>query len=214
VPAAWGMRLPTLAQIVLAWTVATGDGAAVEARRYNTSGQPIPFGGPVLLVPPTEGVEQKQPLLAVLDAGKIAQIGSPRELYEYPSNRFVAGFIGKMNFFPGELTAEAVALPLHGLLAGRLPEGLATGGAAVAAVRPERMTLSEKRPESGRNALAAEIVDVAYHGQDLNLHLAIEGLAERSLVRLPAAAAEEGTWRRGAKVWCAWDPAHTRILAA
>ena len=152
--------------------------------------------------------------IAVLDAGRVAQVGSPRELYEYPSSRFVAGFIGKMNFYPGELAVQGVELPQHGLLAGNRPEGLQPGGAAVAAVRPERMILSTERPGAGRNALAAEIVDIAYHGQDLNVHLSIAGLAERSLVRLPAAAAEEGAWRRGTRVWCSWDPAHTRILAA
>jgi spermidine/putrescine ABC transporter ATP-binding subunit len=150
--------------------------------------------------------------IAVLDAGAIVQVGSPRDLYEYPSSRFVAGFIGKMNFFPGRLTQGGVAFG-GGVLAGVAPPGQPQGGAAVAAVRPERLGLSAERPGDGLNAVAGRIVDVAYHGQDLNLHLAVEGAGERVLVRLPAGEAEHGDWRPGLAVWCCWDPAHTRILA-
>ena len=152
--------------------------------------------------------------IAVLDGGRIVQVGSPRELYEYPSSRFVAGFIGKMNFFPGELSAEGVALQRHGLVAGALPAGLAPAGGGVAAVRPERLTLAREKPGGAVNALPGQIVDIAYHGQDLNIHLAVEDVADRILVRLPAGEAETGDWRPGARVWCCWAPAHTRILAA
>jgi spermidine/putrescine ABC transporter ATP-binding subunit len=152
--------------------------------------------------------------IAVLDAGAVAQVGSPRELYEFPRSRFVAGFIGKMNFFPGALTAAGLTFAPHGVLAGALPEGLSPAGAGVAAVRPERISLSAAQPGGGVNALPAAIADIAYHGQDLNVHLAVDGAEERVLVRLPAGAAEAGDWRPGAKVWCSWEAAHTRILAA
>jgi spermidine/putrescine ABC transporter ATP-binding subunit len=151
--------------------------------------------------------------IAVLNAGEIAQVGSPRQLYEHPGSRFVAGFIGKMNFFAGSLASGGVALDSGAVLAGAAPSGLSSG-AAVAAVRPERLTLSPDHPGDGLNALPGRIVDVAYHGQDLNVHLAVEGIGERVLVRLPAGAAEAGDWRPGRSVWCCWDPAHTRILAA
>ena len=45
----------------------------------------------------------------------------------------------------------------------------------MAAVRPERLTLADTRPAAGVNALQGEIVDIAYLGQDLNVHLAVEG---------------------------------------
>jgi multiple sugar transport system ATP-binding protein len=49
--------------------------------------------------------------IVVLDAGHIAQVGSPMELYEYPDNKFVAGFIGspKMNFLEGTCTAASAS---------------------------------------------------------------------------------------------------------
>lgn len=58
--------------------------------------------------------------IVVLDAGNIAQVGKPLELYHYPANRFVAGFIGspKMNFLPVKVTAAEprqvqIELPNH-----------------------------------------------------------------------------------------------------
>lgn len=48
--------------------------------------------------------------IVVLDAGRVAQVGKPLELYHYPADRFVAGFIGspKMNFLPVKVTATAI----------------------------------------------------------------------------------------------------------
>ncbi len=73
--------------------------------------------------------------MAVMRAGKIEQIGPPREVYDHPVNRYVAGFIGETNLFPQ--------------------------GEAWRAVRPEAMTLSET-PHSG--ALAAQVAEIAYFG--------------------------------------------------
>jgi len=158
--------------------------------------------------------------IAVLKDGEVMQLGSPRELYEFPASRFVAGFIGKMNFFPGRRSGEGVAF------GGRLLTGLPQQDGprselAVAAVRPERLRLAGAPPAEG-NAVAGRIVDVAYHGQDLNVHVLVQGAGEdaggketdgRVLVRLPAGEAENGDWRPGKDVWCCWDAAQTRILA-
>jgi len=154
--------------------------------------------------------------IAVLRDGRTMQVGSPRDLYEFPASRFVAGFIGKMNFFAGPRTSEGVAFG-GGVLAGTAADAASANGAAVAAVRPERLRLAAARPQGTENAVAGRIVDIAYHGQDLNVHLAVEGAGEegneRVLVRLPAGEAEGGDWRPGLDVWCCWDAAHTRILA-
>jgi len=149
--------------------------------------------------------------IAVLNAGTVEQVGSPRDLYERPASRFVAGFLGRMNFFPGPLTSAGVAFG-ECILAGALPAGQPTNGAAVAAVRPERVTLARERPGDGMNAVPGRVEAIAYHGQDLGVHLAVEGAPDRVLVRLPAGSAGDGAWQAGAAAWCCWDPAHTRIL--
>jgi len=150
--------------------------------------------------------------IAVLNTGEIVQVGSPRDLYEFPRSRFVAGFIGQMNFFPGRLTEAGLAYGA-GVLTGEAPQALPLGAQAVAAVRPERLSLAAEHPGDDKNAVAAQIVDIAYHGQDVNLHLAARESAERILVRLSAGEAERGDWRPGQSVWCCWNAVHTRILA-
>ena len=158
--------------------------------------------------------------IAVLKDGEVMQVGSPRDLYEFPADRFVAGFIGKMNFFAGPRSPEGVAFD-GSVLAGIAPEGTEVSSVAMAAVRPERLRLAPQRPADGRNAVAGRIVDIAYHGQDLNVHVLVQGAlegageegGERVLVRLPAGEAEAGDWRPGQDVWCCWEAAHTRILA-
>ncbi|WP_193369474.1 ABC transporter ATP-binding protein [Pelagibius marinus] len=158
--------------------------------------------------------------IAVLKDGRVMQVGAPRELYEYPASRFVAGFIGKMNFFAGQGRGAEVAFG-DGVLTGTAPGGVELAGPAVAAVRPERLRLAPQRPEGSLNAVPGRIVDIAYHGQDLNVHVEVRGAVDsaggeagaRVLVRLPAGEAEEGDWQAGQDVWCCWAPAHTRVLA-
>jgi ABC-type Fe3+/spermidine/putrescine transport system ATPase subunit len=73
--------------------------------------------------------------LAVMNAGAIAQVGAPSEVYERPASRFVAGFLGEANLFPD--------------------------GGGFRVVRPERMILS---PNAAKGALAGRVAEIAYLG--------------------------------------------------
>ena len=77
--------------------------------------------------------------IAVMREGRIAQVGSPREVYERPASRFVAEFLGEANIFPAR-------------------DGDAPG---FRLVRPERMTLSSR---SSPEAMAGEVAEIAYFG--------------------------------------------------
>ncbi len=86
--------------------------------------------------------------IAVMSRGRILQIGSPREIYDHPDERFVADFIGDTNFLSGELVsadgrAAHVRLDAGAELAARLPHGLepAPGQRVTAAIRPEHARL-------------------------------------------------------------------------
>ncbi len=151
--------------------------------------------------------------LAVLDEGRVAQLGTPRHLYEQPESRFVADFIGVMNFFDGRVSGRGLELDGHGLLKADVPPSLAEGERATCAVRPERITLAVERPAESTNRVAGRVVDAAYHGQDLSVHVAVAGVEREVLARLSAGAAEDADWRAGQQVWCCWDPAYSRILA-
>lgn len=94
--------------------------------------------------------------IAVMNAGRIEQIGRPAEIYEKPASRFVAEFIGRMNFF--QANGKTVA------------------------IRPERARLSREQPSSGF-ARQGMVRSVLYLGATLEYHLDLQG--ERALVEAP-----------------------------
>jgi multiple sugar transport system ATP-binding protein len=83
--------------------------------------------------------------IAVMRAGLLQQVGPPGELYRYPKNLFVAGFIGSpsMNFLPGEIDGDSVKTPLGTMripdsIRGRLQSGPGGGrGGVIVGMRPE-----------------------------------------------------------------------------
>lgn len=103
--------------------------------------------------------------VAVLKDGRLQQVGSPRALYERPLNRFVAGFIGDMNFIPVTFAGDSVQLP--GGQAWKLPRAAVVDalppGSATVAVRPERLSLAGS---SGDLRLDGRVLDVIYSGAD------------------------------------------------
>jgi iron(III) transport system ATP-binding protein len=83
--------------------------------------------------------------VAVMDAGRIVQVGAPAEIYMRPAGRFVADFIGLMNFLPGrvvERTAEEATVELFGGYRLTIPDQGGQNGECTVAVRPEDITLS------------------------------------------------------------------------
>ena len=144
--------------------------------------------------------------VALMRDGKIAQLGSPAELYERPANRFVAGFIGEMNFLDGIAAPGGVAVPGLGLLKG---EGSATSGQpASLAVRPERLSLTGE----GENRITGKLVELAYHGQDMLAHIAVSGLANPLVARLPITTYEGAALTPGSATTVIFTARHGRVL--
>jgi ABC-type Fe3+/spermidine/putrescine transport system ATPase subunit len=89
--------------------------------------------------------------IAVMDAGRVLQIGTPIELYEQPASLFVADFVGTNNLVPGrvlEVADGVVRLQTPaGTLQGQGVGALAAGGRAVAAIRPENLALADGRAD-------------------------------------------------------------------
>ncbi|MBV9202815.1 MAG: ABC transporter ATP-binding protein [Alphaproteobacteria bacterium] len=142
--------------------------------------------------------------VAVMNRGRLAQTGTPAEIYERPASRFVADFVGEMNLFEGELTAGFNCLALAARSLGRqvpLPPGtkLPEGGAAALAVRPEKMVLSDVRPAGF--AIAAAVSSISYLGGGSMIHFTTErGMLLKAYV--PGAASDH--LRRGMAVWASW----------
>ena len=147
--------------------------------------------------------------IVVLNAGHVEQIGTPRELYERPASRFVAGFIGspKMNFI--EVTAEAdaeqgcrVEIPAVGRRT--LPLALSAGSTSEATlgVRPEHLIPT---PSESGNGL--EIVNVEYLGSEAYLYLERDD-GELLVCRTQAPS----PFRRGQRVTLDFDPLHAHLF--
>ena len=145
--------------------------------------------------------------IAVMNRGRVVQIGTPAEIYERPGSRFVADFVGEVNLFEGELTAgfNCLALTVAGFdrpIPLPPPAGIALpeGAAAALALRPERLRLCRERPAGF--AVAATVASVRYLGGASIVHL-VAGGGRPMKARLPAGA---DCPPRGAAVWASWSP--------
>ena len=88
--------------------------------------------------------------IAVMSAGKVQQIGSAVDIYEFPENRFVAGFIGETNLIEAEVidaSADALTCQLvnGAVLTARSLHEITKGQKGWVSIRPERMTLSKTK---------------------------------------------------------------------
>ena len=108
--------------------------------------------------------------IAVLDKGRLMQVASPRELYERPNSRWVAGFVGDVNLIEGQVVSmHSGTLTLKTLEAGTLvaltPIDLVPGMTITVAVRPEKIRISgEAVTGAAGNALRGELVEASYLG--------------------------------------------------
>ncbi|WP_369959491.1 ABC transporter ATP-binding protein [Pseudomonas benzenivorans] len=136
--------------------------------------------------------------IVVLNAGRVEQVGSPRELYERPNSQFVAGFLGspRMNFLPVRLlvpgATSQVEVPALGRLSA-LPfdsSALAADSPLTLGMRPEQIGLQAAIGDAG-----IEVLGVEYLGSEMYVHLDA-GQEEALICRCDASAA----WRAGDRV--------------
>ena len=149
--------------------------------------------------------------IAVMDQGRIAQIGAPDDIYERPQTRFVADFVGEMNWFEGivSIGADGVLFARSGVsLPIPLPSGAsAAAGPAALAVRPEKIALSPAPPAGF--AVPARVTAIDYQGAVSIVRL--EDQENRGLVAVvPSAAAR--AFGRGAAVWASWQPGDAVLI--
>jgi putrescine transport system ATP-binding protein len=119
--------------------------------------------------------------IAVMEAGRIMQVGPPQEIYEQPRNRFVADFIGTVNLLDGTVARAAgdrvvLACPALGkdiLL--RTGRSLTVGEPASVALRPERIMIASETPQNDINWVAGRVHDLAYLGGGSVYRVALEG---------------------------------------
>ena len=160
--------------------------------------------------------------IAVMNAGRVEQVGVPEDLYEHPATRFVAGFIGTSNFIEGSLERDGD----HGLM--NLGEGQrvlvpaaaggSAGGLVELAVRPEKIRLYEVGQEvpEGLCLLRGKVRDVVYLGMTTQYTIEVPVLSRQFTVleQNVEAASDQTLWVPGEETQLAWHPSHNRVLPA
>ena len=144
--------------------------------------------------------------VAILDRGRILQIGAPAEVYERPRTRFAAEFLGNSNFLQGRVEGGAVVLA-DGSRIG-VSDPLPASGEVTLAVRPEKMTIHAEGAAipADRNRLRARVRDVLYAGPALTYTLE---QPQGGVLRVFAQNRDGAVLPRGAEVTLTWAPDHT-----
>jgi spermidine/putrescine transport system ATP-binding protein len=139
--------------------------------------------------------------IVVMRAGRIEQVGHPRDIFRRPVNRFVAEFIGETNLFPGQVASGSLTTPQGLQLA--LPPGQ-PDGPATAVLRPTDFRL-------GADGIPGRVIRAVYLGADLHLHVAPDrGGPDISVLARDASNAP----REGDQVTLTYDPASVHVMAA
>jgi iron(III) transport system ATP-binding protein len=141
--------------------------------------------------------------IALLDSGRLVQIGTPEELYATPSNLFAARFFGEVTAVPGTCRDGRLETAIGTFAA----ERVASGTTAVACLRAEHLTLSDAPA-----GLHGRIVGSEFCGEERRLLVALDGFAEPVALRVPREAAN--ALAHGADVHVALRTREVPVVAA
>lgn len=158
--------------------------------------------------------------IALMDAGRIRQVGTPDEIYESPTSRFAAEFIGSINMFDGRIVDDeadfiTIASPA---LAVKIYVGHGVSGfegqEVGYGVRPEKVTISKDEPEQPYNKAKGKIEDIAYFGSHSVFHVRLpSGFKVMANFANQQRWASEGmTW--GDEVWVSWGDNEGVVLTS
>jgi putrescine transport system ATP-binding protein len=116
--------------------------------------------------------------ICVMNSGRLAQVGTPVEVYERPNSRWVAGFLGDVNLIEGQATAvypSFVTVEAEGLRLRLAPATVAPGPVAVA-LRPEKIRIvHDVAQEEAENGAAGVVADIGYLGTVSHYKVKLDG---------------------------------------
>jgi len=157
--------------------------------------------------------------IAVMEQGRFLQIGSPKEIYEYPQSRYVADFIGTINMFEGTVTDtgnERVLIKCQDLdaeLQALGNHGVDVGQSVCVAVRPEKIFVSRDKPDNEDDTKVRGVVDdLGYLG---NLSLYRIRLESGKMIQVSSQNRRRSTkrfveWED--EIWVSWRPRSAVVL--
>jgi spermidine/putrescine transport system ATP-binding protein len=158
--------------------------------------------------------------IAVMNRGRYEQLGEPEALYERPTTRFVAGFLGVSNLLPGSVEGQEngyAAVRLADDTRVRAPRGLVGDRHRVSVgVRPEKIRLREPDVEApaGHNQMTGVIRDASYLGVSTQYQIEARGGATITVYEQNVERATKAElWAQGEHVQLTWSPDHTFVVA-
>ncbi len=158
--------------------------------------------------------------LCIMDHGRLRQIGTPNEIYEYPHSEYVADFIGSINKFEGRVVedetdhilveSDEACCELYVSHSADAP----VGSQVKVAIRPEKIMIARTRPEQKRNASKGVVRDIGYLGDVSIYHVELESgkivlATQPNIVRL---AERPVTWDD--EVYLFWRAENSIVLTA
>ncbi|HEV8332340.1 MAG TPA: polyamine ABC transporter ATP-binding protein [Steroidobacteraceae bacterium] len=155
--------------------------------------------------------------IGVMEAGRIVQIGTPKDIYEYPNCKYVAEFIGNINVFQGQMVEDEpdhvrIASPeLEGTIYVNHGVSAASDAVVWAAVRPEKIQLSVESPQQTDNVTRGVVKEIAYMG-DMSIYLVQLSTGKMMRVTQPNAYrhADDITWDQ--PVYLHWHASSPVVL--
>ena len=158
--------------------------------------------------------------LGVMEEGRIRQVGTPNEIYEFPNSEYVADFIGSTNIFKGIITQESAEETIikSDVLQSKIKisygGGLAVGSLATVAVRPEKLIVQKTKPKGMFNWAYGVVKNIAYLGDVSIYYIEIRPSKKILLATIPNVKRQETsgiTWDD--KVYVSWKPNTATILS-
>jgi putative spermidine/putrescine transport system ATP-binding protein len=141
--------------------------------------------------------------IAIFNHGEVLQVATPQDVYERPTSRFVAEFLGEINLLPIENIGYCSVGASGSFEGGRLrgPRQEPVGRSGTLAIRPEHMSLTRNAPLDA-NAVAASVTTTTYLGSAVRLGLATRG-GTRIVVTVPPETAARALVN-GSDLWVTW----------
>jgi iron(III) transport system ATP-binding protein len=146
-------------------------------------------------------------LIAVMNAGRIDQLGTPEDIYDRPQSEFVARFIGASNIIRG-VARDANHVGFAGATLEVVGTRLAAGDAAAVAIRQHDIALTAQAPQTSQNVIAARVTRQVFLGATRDYLVEAADGSQLRVVTAPDNLVAPGT-----EVWLSLPPARCRALA-
>jgi putrescine transport system ATP-binding protein len=145
--------------------------------------------------------------IAVMSQGRVLQVGTPKEIYEYPNCRFVADFIGNVNLWEGTLSVDEADCCEVTTAQGLVKVGHGISGtlrmSCAVAVRPEKINISKSRPDVANNLFAGTVREIAYFGSYNTFIVEVPGGTSVKIIEANTSRYDGGdiTWNDAVFFW-------------